>query len=158
MRVKISTVLEAPPPLVWQALQQFATLQYVTRGVLGIRPIDDTFLEEMIWQAGESVTVRLYAFHLIPLWQHHLQIQSVDQVNWHAISQESGGPVTEWVHTITLETRNGDETTYTDIIDIKAGLLTPFIALFAMLFYRYRQMRWRGYAKQLVNRQNAITN
>jgi len=38
---------------------------------------------------------------------------------------------------------------YTDQIDIQAGILTPPIWLFAHIFYRYRQRRWRHLVRAL---------
>ncbi len=37
---------------------------------------------------------------------------------------------------------------YTDEIEIKAGMLTPAIWIFARLFYRHRQKRWKMLLKQ----------
>jgi hypothetical protein len=31
-----------------------------------------------------------------------------------------------------------------DTVEVRAGVLTPFIWLFAQLFYRHRQRRWRA--------------
>jgi hypothetical protein len=38
---------------------------------------------------------------------------------------------------------------YTDTLEVRAGLLTPLVALFAVLIYHYRRARWRGLAKIL---------
>jgi hypothetical protein len=35
------------------------------------------------------------------------------------------------------------------MVEIRAGLLTPLVALFAALIYRCRQARWRALAKAL---------
>lgn len=39
---------------------------------------------------------------------------------------------------------------YSDVVDIEAGALTPVVAAFAALFYRYRQRRWRRLARILA--------
>lgn len=47
-----------------------------------------------------------------------------------------------WDHTITLTpTQTGCH--YEDRIEVAAGWLTPFVWLFAQVFYRHRQNRWR---------------
>lgn len=42
----------------------------------------------------------------------------------------------------------GGKVSYTDEIEIQAGWLTPVIWLFAHVFYRHRQRRWKALLKQ----------
>jgi hypothetical protein len=42
-------------------------------------------------------------------------------------------------------------TLYRDQVTIQAGMFTPFIWLFAQLFYRHRQRRWRQLARTGFN-------
>jgi len=42
-----------------------------------------------------------------------------------------------------VEALSGNRSRYTDHVDISAGLLTPGVWLFASLFYRARQQRWK---------------
>ena len=53
-----------------------------------------------------------------------------------------------WNHLIRIEPE-GAGSRYTDEIEIGAGPLTPLISLYAKLFYRYRQRRWRKLARTL---------
>ena len=53
-----------------------------------------------------------------------------------------------------VETAPGNQSRYTDCIHLNAGLLTPFVWLFAMMFYRSRQQRLRLLVASL-NRSNA---
>lgn len=63
-------------------------------------------------------------------------------------SSEGGGPVTTWNHTIRLKPGAGGACRYTDEIEIRAGLGTPAVFLFAQVFYRYRQYRWHRFVKR----------
>lgn len=47
-----------------------------------------------------------------------------------------------WDHIITIAAV-GSGTLYRDRVTIRAGLLTPAVWLFALLFYHHRQRRWR---------------
>jgi hypothetical protein len=49
----------------------------------------------------------------------------------------------KWDHRITLVPQPGGGTLYTDRVEVGAGVLTPFVWLFAGMFYRHRQRRWR---------------
>jgi len=60
-----------------------------------------------------------------------------------------GEKIKQWDHWILLKkTSNKNQVIYIDRIDVKAGLLTPFVALFAHVLYRHRQRRWRSLIKK----------
>ena len=61
--------------------------------------------------------------------------------------QLSTRPVERWDHLITIAPDGPSRTRYRDTVDIEAGLLTPFVWLFAQFFYRHRQRRWRALAQ-----------
>ncbi|MBN8607821.1 MAG: hypothetical protein J0L81_12970 [Caulobacterales bacterium] len=45
-------------------------------------------------------------------------------------------------------TPDGDGALYRDRVRVEAGLLTPGVWMFAALFFRWRQMRWRALVKR----------
>ena len=91
---------------------------------------------------------RLYAFGLVPLWMHSLKFERIDDVRMELATSESGGVISVWNHLIEVEEESSVSCRYSDKVEIKAGLLTPFVWLFAQLFYRFRQRRWRLLAKK----------
>jgi hypothetical protein len=46
-----------------------------------------------------------------------------------------------WDHRITIASDDQGGTLYRDEVEVRAGLLTPFIWVFAQIFYRHRQRR-----------------
>jgi len=52
----------------------------------------------------------------------------------------------KWDHKMTFEAKS-DDTLYRDYADIRAGLVTPLVWLFAQVFYRHRQRRWYKLSK-----------
>jgi hypothetical protein len=58
----------------------------------------------------------------------------------------TGGPVETWNHHIQIEAIDSTRCRYSDTIEIRAGLFTIPLALFAHTIYRYRQGRWRRLA------------
>ena len=52
-------------------------------------------------------------------------------------------------HTIELSSLDSERSLYRDLVDLDAGALTPVIAVWAHLFYRVRQRRWRELARRL---------
>jgi hypothetical protein len=144
MIVTIQTTLGASPDAVWAAVKTSAAFLHVTRGFLGF---SDTDCFPRQWQEGDSVYTRMWLFHIIPTpWIHHLWAERVDDTAHEIQSREHGGFITTWDHLIRVEETSSRRTLYTDQIVIKAGVFTPLVVLFAHVFYRYRQARWRRLA------------
>jgi hypothetical protein len=144
MRVALTTELDVSPDALWEAVLRTDTLRYVARGLIGFRTGE---LPEL-WATGQQVTARLMLFHVLPLWRHTLVVRRVDRAERVIESEERGGPIRRWDHRVVVAA-DGGGARYTDIIDLEAGALTTFIWLFARLFYRHRQRRWRGLASRL---------
>ena len=58
--------------------------------------------------------------------------------------------IRSWRHEITTTPLGDNQCQYVDRIDIDAGPMTPVVAAFAAVFYRYRQRRWRSLAPLLA--------
>jgi ligand-binding SRPBCC domain-containing protein len=144
--VRLGTALAAPPERVWETVQKVDTLRYITRGLLGFRPLSPVHdgLAE-----GDVIRIRLLFFHVLPAWKHEIRIVRVDEEARRIETAEHGGAVKTWNHRISVDPTGGGNTYYTDRIEVDAGLLTPLIWAYAQLFYRYRQRRWRKLARTL---------
>ena len=141
---RIQTQLPTSAERAWSALLKRDTFLYITHGMLGFAGADQWPAE---FREGTEVEARLLFFHLVPTWKHHLRIVRVDERKRELISKEHGGFVRQWNHRITIEPQLTQRCRYTDEIEIRAGLLTPVVWVFAQVFYRYRQMRWRRLAR-----------
>jgi ligand-binding SRPBCC domain-containing protein len=148
MLVRVTTRLPAPADHVWDAVQRTETLRYVTRGLLGFR-LDRGTPEQ--FAEGETYRMRLLFFGLLPAWRHEIRVVRVDHVHREIRTEEHGGPVRAWSHRITVDDEGWGSARYLDEIEIAAGVATPFVWLYAQLFYRYRQRRWRRLARRLSN-------
>ena len=144
MRCFVQTYLNAPAGVVWTAVKKPRTLLHVTRGFLGFSG-SDHFPPE--WSLGGKVETRLWFFHILPGWKHTLTVAEVNEDGKLIRSHEFSAFYT-WDHIIRVREESSG-CGYSDEIEIRAGLLTFFIWLFANVFYRYRQMRWRKLAQSL---------
>ena len=129
-----------PSDVAWRTVQRSDTLIHVNRGMLGFRWLTPRPDE---WRAGDDVRVRLLFFNVLPAWSHTLRFATIDNYRRTILTRENGGPVKVWNHQIQIEPIDVDRCRYTDEIEVRAGLLTPLVALFAHTIYRYRQWRWR---------------
>lgn len=143
LRVSVSTILNAPLEQVWLKIKRTDTLIYVTRGVLDYS--DCVFPSEL--SEGDTITMQLWLFHFLPLWRHRITILQIDDAQHILHTNESGGLIRVWNHTLSASQQDSGKTFYQDQIDVDAGLFSPLIWLFANLFYRYRQYRWHSWAR-----------
>lgn len=147
MIATITTKFNSPADKVWSRLPKTETFLYITRyflGFTGSKTWPEKFYE------GLELTTRLVGGHIIPLWRHKMKVVRVDNEKREIYSNEGGGLVPVWDHLITIKPVSANECQYADIVDIGAGILTPFIWLYAHIFYRYRQARW----KRLIKKQS----
>ncbi len=146
MKATIRTELHCAAEKVWRNLLKRDTFLYITRGMLGFQGSErwpEGFRE------GMQLDTRLFLFHVIPGWRHTLRVIKVDDEQMELTSEEGGGIVRQWDHRISVQSRSAARCQYTDEIEIHAGWLTAVIWIFAHVFYRYRQLRWRRLARTL---------
>lgn len=149
MRAYIESILECPPELVWAEVQNSRLLLEVMWPVLKfVPPRGEEFPER--WQEGTTVFGPGFIFGLLPLGLHRLGFERIDQERRQIQTRETNRFVRRWDHVITVRGTSDGRTLYSDEIEIKAGVLTPMVWLFAQLFYRHRQRRWRRIARRLA--------
>jgi len=144
VRVRVSTHLPIAAEDACRLATKPALLSYVLWPWLSMTPTEP--LPETI-APGDEVSARLRFFGVFPGWTHTLRVERLGDRE--IASQEHGGLVKTWNHTLTFEPTAERSCRYTDTVEIRAGLLTPLVALFAALIYRYRQARWRALANVL---------
>ncbi len=167
MLVRLSTTLDAPPDVVWRALQQVDTFRYVTRGLMGMTA-DARWPSE--FRVGDVLTGRIWLAHVLPAWTHQVQIVSIDPARREIYTRENGGLLRNcnhrlrveslderdnWVDSVAQGTHAGEtppagRCRYTDEFEVRAGRFTPVAAAIIRVFFQYRQMRWRRLARRLA--------
>jgi hypothetical protein len=142
MIARISTRLTCSEDELWQKVMEPRSLQFVASPLLSFVPVQEGSLSGA-WQVGVPYPLKLYFLKLIPLGRHTIQLVRIDKETYTIVSQESGHLARVWNHTISFRMIAPNVVSYTDEIEIQAGWLTPAIWLFAQLFYRHRQRRWK---------------
>ena len=137
MIVHKTSVFPAKREVVFKKLQRLETLQTVAAPYASFEPVREN--EASVWRVGGVSSYRFKLFGLIPFGTHTIRIERFDM---DAIqSREHNEHVRVWDHRITLRDR-GEETEYTDEVEIRAGWKTIFIWLWAKAFYAHRQRKW----------------
>jgi len=142
MIAKISTIFNTTPEVLWKEIRNPKSLKYVSAPILSFTPKAGINIESD-WQVGKEYSLNLYLFKYIPLGSHEIVIKSIDTKANEIISKESGLLAKTWNHTITFNSINSKQINYTDSLEKKSGIITIFVWLFAHIFYRHRQRKWR---------------
>ena len=137
MVVRKSSVFPAPREEVYTNLQRLETLQYIAAPYATFTPVENN--NDFSWREGAVSSYHFRLFGFIPFGIHTIRIEKFDQSGIQ--SREHNKHVHVWDHLILLENL-GNQTKYTDEVEIHAGWKTVFIWLWAKAFYAHRQRRW----------------
>ena len=140
-RVELTTHLPISPDEVWDRVQTSALLDHIAAPLVRFAPFDGDFPER--WSEG-NYRSRLLAFGFLPIGEQTIGIEYTPAEGERRILRDNGHGtlMKRWDHWIFVEPA-GAGTRYVDRVDIEAGIFTPFIALYARVFYAHRQCRWR---------------
>lgn len=143
MLIRRSTILDVSAERAWAALRRPELLAYVARPIQAFHPVDPP-LWPVTWADGRY-QVKLRLFGLLPMGEQWIVIETPAgrSGSYRLRDNGHGDLVRRWDHLITIDPLSGDRCRYTDQVEVRAGLLTPFVAAFAWIFYRHRQRRWR---------------
>lgn len=150
MRLSIATSFSCTADALWQRIIEPRSLVYVAAPLLKFVPVDGGQLPAR-WEVGEPYALRLYLLKWLPLGRHTIRLVTIDEATHTIVSEERGHLARVWNHIIRFHEVASGRVHYCDEIDIRAGLLTLLIWLFAQVFYRHRQRRWKRLLRQGVN-------
>lgn len=142
MIARISTRLACSEDELWPRIVEPASLQFVASPILSFVPEQGDRLPEG-WQVGKPYPLKIYFLMFIPLGRHTIKLVRIDKETNTIVSRESGRLAKVWNHMIRFQEAGPGVLNYTDEIEIRAGWLTPAIWMFAHVFYRHRQRRWK---------------
>ncbi len=142
MFARISTRLNCTESELWKRIRKPESLQFLASPIITFVPISPEILNDK-WELDQSYLFKLYLLKLIPLGLHTIKLVKIDQNQNIISSRESSLLVPVWNHSISFKEIKPGLVSYSDEIEIWARWVTPFVWLFAHVFYRYRQRRWR---------------
>lgn len=142
MRVKRSSLLPCSIERCRDEVAKPASLPFVAAPMLTFVPLDPPELGTR-WKGGPH-QVRLLLGGRLPIGEHTLDIELDPSGPPGTVFHDAGYSelIQTWDHRIILEDFHG-MTSYTDLVDVRAGALTPLVWLFAWIFYGHRQRRWQ---------------
>jgi hypothetical protein len=152
MHVQRTVLLSCSPQQCFAEVQTPRLMKYIASPLVRFTPVEPKSLPER-WEENEYlVSVRLFGF--LPIGRQWANISGRDRSNeigrFYVELRDNGRGtlMSKWDHLITIQ-GSGQGCSYTDRVEVKAGLLTPLVWLFAWFFYRHRQ---RGWQRLVANR------
>lgn len=150
MIVNIETTFKCDYETIVKNLNNSATHKYITSPLMTFTPTNANEYDGD-WINGK-VEVSMKLFGLIPFGKQVFgieRIQEDDNDEYIIRDNGHGEMVSKWDHWVFIRRTNKvNKTIYIDRLEIKAGFLTFFVWIFANIFYRWRQFRW----KKLINK------
>lgn len=145
MIINVETYLRSNYEMVTKYVKLSKTLDYISKPLVVFEPVDQKKFPE-IWENGEYLT-KMKLFGIITLGNQSVVIEKLKETNQNEFILRDNGYsslINTWDHWILIrKTKNENIVKYIDRIEIKAGLLTIFIVIFASVFFRWRQFRWK---------------
>jgi len=142
MKATISTIIHANGNKMWEELQKTSSLMYVASPILIFKSQDGRELPSK-WEVEREYPLKVYTFNIVPLGKHYIIVKRIDAKNKEIFTNEFGSLTKTWNHLVRVHVLGENIIKYTDEIEIKAGMLTAFIWMFAQVFYRHRQRKWK---------------
>ena len=151
MRIELETRLACRPESAWRKLMEPALLVHIASPLIRFVPIDPPALPTR-WAEGRY-RVAMRVLGMIPIGAQWVGLELPDgpePEGWPRRVRDdgSGDLAKRWDHWIEIAPHPEGGTRYVDRVDVEAGWLTLGVWLFAQLFYRHRQSRWRRLAER----------
>jgi hypothetical protein len=143
VKFELTTELAASPELVWEHVQTSRLLTHVAAPLVVFEPLQPSAFPGQ-WADGEyEVRMRLWGW--LPVGRQTIGISRGASGDTRVLIDAGRGQLAKtWHHVIRVEPGPAGNTRYTDALEIRAGIFTPVVWLFAQVFYRHRQRRWRA--------------
>jgi len=146
MQVDLHTVLDGELNEVIAHAKTPRLLRFVADPLIRFSPIEPGTWPDSWAEGTYLVGVRIFGY--LPFGQQAIVISYPESRDGFVMRDNGHSAlIKRWDHTISMTAVEG-RTRYQDVVIIEAGLLTLPVWLFAKLFYRYRQRRWRLLARR----------
>lgn len=152
MNIELTTELHVPAPEVWRHVQTSGLLRFVAAPLVRFEPLEPTAWPD-VWRDG-AYSTRMTLLGIVPLGRQtiaisrHVRSDVPGREHYELLDDGAGTLAATWRHRIVVRALPNGRTVYTDHVEVRAGLLTPVVGLFAAVFYRHRQRRWRQLARR----------
>ena len=136
MRVELTTQIPRDPEWVWATVKRSDTLEFIAKPLVVFRPDAGSFPE--VWTEGDY-RASMWLFGVLPIGKQTIGIRYPEGDEGRVLRDDGHGTmISVWDHWIFVEPSSDAEgaSRYTDRVDVKAGVLTPFCGRLRAPFLR----------------------
>lgn len=133
--VYVSRTFNVPADTLWAHL-----ISYDTFAEVEPEGIDLSSFRGRTMREGDQLSVP-YTLGRSKLWTWNIDVLRVDPDNRVVKTEERGGPIRRWAHTMVITWLSENYCRYDDHVVIDAGLLSGLVARSARKMYEARQQR-----------------
>lgn len=144
--VSLVATVPAAADTMWRAVVSPVGFRFVSRGLIRW-PVAATRTER--WREGETVEGWMFFFGFIPVARHRLTFVTLDDATRQFRTDERGGIIKGWNHSITVTPAGANRSTIVDSVTFTGGIFTPGLWVMVKLFYAIRAPRWVGLARAI---------
>lgn len=147
--LSVSSIIPINLDTAWNNIQSPALLQFVAKGMIKFKSVDNPFPEK--WKQGETYKAKMRVYGFFPFGgTHYLTIDTIDSKNFYISTKEWDSGAKVWNHEVFMKDLGDGTILYEDRIVIYGGFMTGFITWFAKRFYKHRQGRWQIVANEKI--------
>lgn len=143
----LSIVVPATADDMWRAVRSPAGFRFVARGLVRW-PVAAQRTEP--WHEGETVSGWMFAAGIVPVAHHSLTFVRLDDATREFRTDEHGGVIRRWNHSITVTPVDDSHSRIDDSVTFSGGIFTWPLALAVRVFYFIRRPRWIALARAIV--------
>ncbi len=153
MHLELDTRLPCSLEQAVAEVKQPRLLFHIARPMVYFAPCDGTVIPEQ-WRE-RTYWFQLKLLGILPFGKQAVRISFQERPGCFTVRDNGfSALIRKWDHRITITENNG-EVIYRDQLELDAGILTPFVWVFARVFYGHRQSRWRKLAQSGFDYANA---
>jgi len=142
--VSLTARVPCEPAEMWRAVVSPVGFRFVSRGLVHW-PVVATRTAR--WREGETVEGWMFFFGFVPVARHQLTFVTLDDDSRTFHTNEKGGIITAWEHTIRVTPDREGGSRVDDTVTFSGGVFTPALWILVKLFYAIRAPRWVGLAR-----------
>ncbi len=146
-KITVTSTFENSANKIWDRILSIDTLIEICKPKATFKSCTGEMPEK--WELRKIYPFKLFIYGLIPMGQHEIILEKIDREQNEILSREHNKIVKIWNHLIKMDSTGTEKTTYTDEVEIYAGIFTYITALWSISFYRHRQRKWQQIAKSL---------
>lgn len=144
VKVQLKSILTCNYEMAVININSSALLHHVAYPLVTFSPDERTFPER--WSEG-TYWSKIYLFGFLPFGKQAIVISFPKSPEFCLRDNGYSFFVKRWDHFIYVKKISESQVSYEDEVEIRAGVLTPIVWLFALMFYSHRQGRLRKLAQ-----------